>query len=144
MSKKKYLIIFVLMNLLMSLGILGFKHFNREGDTSNVKTIIDEDSMYSKEDIDEATSVIFNEFKKYPAKMESLSYDEKKCEFLVDEYKDKYNAKEVIVFYSDFVTYSNKSATKFLNLDLNQRYSDWIWILTRNDDENWTLREWGY
>ena len=91
MSKKKYLIIFVLMTLLMSLGILGFKHFNREGDTSNVKTIIDEDSMYSKEDIDEATSVIFNEFKKYPAKMESLSYDEKKCEFLVDEYKDKYN-----------------------------------------------------
>lgn len=144
MSKIKILCGVVLVFLLLLFGVVGVIYNYRVGDTSKVKIVIDENSVFSKEDTDDAIKVIFDEFKKYPARMEILNYDEKRYEYLVDEYRLKYNSKEVIVFYSDFVTYSMKSVSKFLDFSPNQRYSDWIWILTRNEGEDWILREWGY
>lgn len=144
MSKIKILGGVVLVFLLLLFGVVGVICNYRVGDTSKVKIVIDENSVFSKEDTDDAIKVIFDEFKKYPSRMEILNYDEKRYEYLVDEYRLKYNSKEVIVFYSDFVTYSMKSVSKFLDFSPNQRYSDWIWILTRNEGEDWILREWGY
>lgn len=144
MSKIKIFGGVVLVFLLLLFGVVGVICNYRVGDTSKVKIVIDENSVFSKEDTDDAIKVIFDEFKKYPARMEILNYDEKRYEYLVDEYRLKYNSKEVIVFYSDFVTYSMKSVSKFLDFSPNQRYSDWIWILTRNEGEDWILREWGY
>lgn len=144
MSKIKVFGVTILLFLLVLFGVIGVIYNNREGDTSKLKIVIDENSVFSKEDTDEAVKVIFDEFKKYPARMEILNYDEKRYEYLVDDYRLKYNSKEVIVFYSDFVTYSMKSVSKFLDFSPNQRYSDWIWILTRNEGEDWVLREWGY
>lgn len=144
MSKIKVFGVTILLFLLVLLGVIGVIYNNREGDTSKVKIVIDDNSVFSKEDTDEAVKVIFDEFKKYPARMEIINYDEKRYEYLVDDYRLKYNSKEVIVFYSDFVTYSMKSVSKFLDFSPSQRYSDWIWILTRNEGEDWVLREWGY
>jgi len=140
MSKLKFVMVIVFMVLLVILGCIGYLYYGREGDTSGVKLLADSSSVYSRDDIDKAAKVIFEEFKKYPARMEKIFYDEKMSIHLSKEY----DVSDVIVLYSDFTTYSNKSASRFMDFSQSQRYSDWIWILTRDDGEDWVLRDWGY
>lgn len=144
MKKRRTLIIVILIVLIIFGSVHAIKQYKKTGDVSNVKLYLDNSNIFSEEDINSAINVIYEDFKNhYPATLESLTYDEKKCKYMEDYYKKEYNASEVIVFYTDFTTYSGY-ASKVNNFNENQRYSDWVWILTRDDSEEWVLREWGY
>lgn len=144
MNKKRVIIIIVLVVVVLFGGVTIVKHFKKSGDVSNVELLLDDSTMFSRKDIMSAIDVIYENFKSnYPATMEKLTYDEKKCSFMINRYKKEYASDDVIVFYTDFTTYGGKAPVTN-GFNAKQRYSDWVWILTRNKGEEWVLREWGY
>ena len=54
---------------------------------------------------------------------------------------EQYDAEQAIVLVSSFDVDSSGGDG---SLNPNSTYDNWKWILTRNDNEKWTLQTWGY
>ncbi|MBQ7781989.1 MAG: hypothetical protein IJ405_08215 [Lachnospiraceae bacterium] len=58
-----------------------------------------------------------------------------------DEWADRYQAKQAIIFYSTFQVDASGGDG---SLNPNSTYTNWNWILTKDNSNKWTLKTWGY
>lgn len=116
----------------------------------NAKINICSSSKFSQDEIKEAMECVKAKFKDFKGcKLTDLWYDEKKSDFSVKDYieygKGSVNgatAKNTIVLLSNFKVDSTGGDG---SLNSNSTYSDWEWILIRdNKSGKWKVDDWGY
>ncbi len=99
--------------------------------------------VYSPAEIEAAIDVVTSNFKKnweFCTLLE-LSYigDDKLADY--QDWADRNNADDVIVFLSDFyISFFANSPT----MNNGSEYEGWMWILVRTRGGEWQLVDWGY
>jgi len=116
---------------------------NKGGDISNVERTVATSELYSEQDINEAMDIVVNYFQSdfEGCTLTDLWYDENVCVSQSDEWAKQYDADESIVLLSNFDV---DSAGGDGSMEPNSTYSDWLWILVRNEGSDWELKTWGY
>ncbi|MBE6922371.1 MAG: hypothetical protein E7465_04215 [Ruminococcaceae bacterium] len=113
------------------------------GNASEVQVITGESALFTEAEIEDAMETAMNYFRKEfdGCTMTKIEYIESKSEPAAREWAQQYGADEAIVLYSVFdVDASGGDGS----LNPNSTYSNWQWVLTRNQGEDWVLRTWGY
>lgn len=115
------------------------------GDVSKAKVDYGKSEMYSKQDMEKAVEVIFNEFKTWKGcKLYTIEYmGDKESEENLDycnDLKENKNFDECVVFESSF--HSPKQGDLGFNPD--QDYNGWTWYLARTNGGQWQLVTYGY
>ena len=113
------------------------------GDASQVQLSTGESALFTEGEIEAAMEVAMNYFRKEfdGCTMTKIEYIESKSQPAALEWAQQYGAEEAIVLYSSFdVDASGGNGS----LNPNSTYTNWQWILTRDEGENWVLRTWGY
>lgn len=113
------------------------------GNASQVQLITGESALFTEGEIEAAMEVAMNYFRKEfdGCTMTKIEYIESKSQPAALEWAQQYGAEEAIVLYSSFdVDASGGDGS----LNPNSTYTNWQWILTRDEGENWVLRTWGY
>lgn len=143
---KRRIVVFLLLAVIVLLSGCGAKSGN--------KVTIDygTSSIYTKEDMDTAISLIMKEFKTWKGcELHSIRYaSDEQCNAenlaWVNELEEARDAKEkftqVISFVSDF--HSPKNNTEMDAWNEDYEYTDWQWWLGRSDGGKWKLMDWGY
>ena len=143
---KKRIVAFLLLAALFHLPGCGAKSEN--------KIAIDygSSSLYTKEDMDAAISLIMKEFNTWKGcALHSIRYaSDEQCNAenlawvnrLEEARDEKENFSQVISFVSDF--HSPKKNTEMTAWNEDFEYTDWQWWLARPDGGNWKLMDWGY
>lgn len=141
---KKIIPLFLLL-VLLSLTI--YKHsFN----TSQASITIGASSKFTQEDISSAVQQVQQKFKDFEGcKLTKLWYDEEKSNHFIEGYlqhgkgaTNGVTASNVVVLLSDFDVDSSGGDG---SLNPNSTYTDWNWILIRdNSDQPWRVDDWGY
>ena len=127
---KKFLVIFI--SVIMVLGFSGC------GITFAARKVSDRSEIYSKEDIEEAMDVVFDEFSDFEgAVLLKLEYDEDFSNRQMKLNTEQYDSDEAIVLRSKFFTMVKTEGKKW---DVMK----WDWILVRNEGENWEFKSCGY
>lgn len=142
MNKKRLFIVIIsilIIVIVFTLMILNNYQFN----IKNAQIVIGNSEIYSKKEIKDAIDIVLVKFKKFPATLNKIYYDEEKSKKESNEWAKRYNAKEAIILYSDFKTYSGERAISD-GFNPSAEYSNWSWILVRNNKEEWHLKSWGY
>ena len=103
-----------------------------------------ESRLYSQEDISQAMDVVKTEFKKEYSTftLEELYYAGDDTSKGYQDWADKNDSDEVIVFISTFVTDDQGGPDKLFSANATE--SGWQWILVRNRGEKWKIVSWGY
>lgn len=103
-----------------------------------------ESKLYSQEDISQAMDVVKTEFKKEYSTftLEELYYAGDHTSKGHQDWADKNDSDEVIVFISTFVTDDQGGPDKLFSANATE--SGWQWILVRNRGEKWKIVSWGY
>lgn len=140
---KKIIISIIVIFIIIGIVFILFKLNNKEGNTKNAETVIGNSEIYSKEEINNAIDIVLVKFKKFPATLNKIYYDEEKSQKESNEWAKQYNANEAIILYSDFKTYSGEQAINN-GFNSNAEYSDWAWVLVRSNRDEWQLMTWGY
>jgi len=115
--------------------------FSSCGKTRAVERIAGESNIYSESEINSAMDSVVNKFK--------MNFHG--CELLKLEYSDDYLAQakgwaeeygydEAIVLLSEFKTGDSNDGS----LGPNSVYSNYQWILVRNEGGKWKIKNWGY
>ena len=104
--------------------------------------ITEGDTYYSNEDIQAAVDTVEKEFKKdFPGcTMTSLRYTAISGKDSNTEWATQYNAEEAMVLYSDFDVDSSGGDG---SLGPNSTYTDWSWVLVRENGGAWKIATWG-
>ena len=104
--------------------------------------ITEGDTYYSNEDIQAAVDTVEKEFKKdFPGcTMTALRYTALSGKDSNTEWATQYNAEEAMVLYSDFDVDSSGGDG---SLDPNSTYTDWSWVLVRENGGAWKIATWG-
>ena len=104
-------------------------------DKDNVWTTEVSSTLYSQQDISDAIDVVKSDFKQNNSDfiLESQSYQ---------EWADRNKADELLVLLSTFHTDSDGGSDKSFEPDTE--YTDWNWILVRNDGGKWKIVDQGY
>ncbi|MCD7949275.1 MAG: hypothetical protein LUG12_03295 [Erysipelotrichaceae bacterium] len=99
--------------------------------------------IYTDEDIEGAIDVVKDYFQEYfiDCTFQEISYigDSYEDEFI--EYALNYEAKEAIILTSSFKTGESGGDG---SLNQNEIYEDYLWILVRNENEQWQHVDHGY
>jgi hypothetical protein len=112
------------------------------GDTSQLKRYVNESTVYTSEEIIDAMDVVETHFKKSWYKtLYELHYDEEKTVRKMPEYKERYDAEHVIVLRATFSV--NEYGPNY-GFNPNGWYTDFMYILAKNDGEKWEIRGAGY
>ena len=132
---KKLLCLVCLFSLLLG-GCAG-------GNASQVQLTIGESQCYTESEIEAAMEVAMNHFRKEfdGCTMTKMEYNEAQTRGAAAEWAQHYGADEGIVLYSSFDVDASGGDGSF---SPNSTYSNWQWVLTRDEGENWVLRTWGY
>lgn len=113
------------------------------GDVSGVKVLEYKSNIYSKEDIEEAIDVTKKYFRSEftGCTLTEITYagDDKITSY--EEWATRNDADEVIVLTSSFDVDSSGGDG---SLNPNSTYSNWNWILVRNNDGKWRNVDHGY
>lgn len=113
------------------------------GNTSSCERHIGKSAIYSEHEIDQAMDLVENmfvsEFK--GCYLISLTYEEELSMLYCDDWASQYAADEALILTSVFDVGPTGGDG---SLNPNSTYSNWQWILTRNEGEPWTLQTWGY
>lgn len=113
------------------------------GNTNNVKTHKVDSKIYSQEDISSAIEVIEKEFESRwkGCTLTEIYYagDEKSKDH--KDWADRNNADEVIVLLSSFDVDSSGGDA---SLNPNSTYDNWMWILVRENGDQWKHVDHGY
>ncbi|OIJ20726.1 DUF4829 domain-containing protein [Anaerobacillus alkalidiazotrophicus] len=129
--------------------------YNQFGKTNNVQVSIEESIKFSEEEINEAVVAVKKKIKDFKGcKLTDLWYSENKSNEFIDGYlkygKGSSNGiteENVIVLLSNFEVNSRGGDG---SLEPNSIYSDWNWILVRDNNsdnwrvDNWRVDDWGY
>lgn len=144
MKKLTLAVLFVCMILLL-VGC------SNPGKTSQAEVLIGASEKFSNKEIEQAVNAVKTRFKKFKeCELIKLWYDEERSDDYTREYLQNgrgtsNGAKEenVIVMLSDLKTGDHMNANT--GFDDNGTYSDWIWILIRDDqDSAWVVDDYGY
>ena len=137
---KKIISLFLIFVITLSLTSCG-------GDISNVKIDYGKSEFYTKEELDDAIEVVFEEFKTWKGlKMLTISYTTDEHNYDMLGYANSLaksknlvpNFTQVIEFKSDL--YASRSAEGFSK----GNHGNWGWILARSNGGKWHLMSWGY
>ena len=112
------------------------------GNIRNVQKIFGQTEQYAKEDIESAMDVALDyfAFEFEGCTMITIQYDPVKDD-AANAWAQQYGADQAIILLSSFEVGASGGDG---SLNPNSTYSNWQWILTRNEGEKWTLRTWGY
>ena len=103
-------------------------------------------SIYSKEDMEEAISVIKDEFGRWEGcELHTIEYDTDDCNSAeniqwMNDLNEGQNYTQCIAFLSNF--HSPKAGGGAWDAD--REYKNWQWWLARSDGGKWDLLTWGY
>ena len=113
------------------------------GTVSGVQKVIGESVIFSPREIEAAMELALDYFRKEfdGCTMTEIKYNEEKSADASKEWAQQYGAEEGIVLYSSFDV---DAAGGDGSLNPNSTYTNWKWILTRDNGGRWTLRTWGY
>jgi len=133
---KKTIAILLMVVLILSLS-------GCEGNVGRVNIIDVDSEIYSKSEINDAIDMVLKHFKDYfkGCTLREIQYagDDSYKEF--EEWAEQYDAEQAIILISSFDVDSSGGDG---SLNPNTTYDDWKWILTRKDNQEWTLQTWGY
>lgn len=134
---KRLLWVWLMLLLLLSLSACGGKL----ADGMQVK-IAEGSSGYSTEDIQAAVDVVEKTFKRdFPGcTMTALRYAPDSGKEANEAWAEQYDAEEAMVLYSDFDVDSSGGDG---SLDPNSTYTDWSWVLVRENGGAWKIATWG-
>lgn len=137
-------------SLLLIIVLITIVIYSQYGKVTNVQVSIEDSMKFSEEEINEAVIAVKRKFKDFQgSELTELWYSENKSNELTNEYmnygKGSSNGiteENVIVLLSNFEVNSRGGDGSF---EPNSTYSDWKWILVRdNDSDNWRVDDWGY
>jgi len=114
-----------------------------KGNTSECERIIGESVIYSAAEINQMMDLVEKTFRNefQGCYLIQLTYDETLSSLYCEDWAAIYEADQAVVLTSVFdVSASGGDGS----LNPNSTYSNWQWILTRNGQEDWVLRTWGY
>ena len=113
-------------------------------DKDNVWTTEVSSTLYSQQDISGAIDVVKSDFKQNNSDfiLEKLYYAGDETSQSYQEWADRNNADEVLVLRSAFHTDSDGGSDKSFEPDTE--YTDWNWILVRNDGGKWAIADQGF
>ena len=113
-------------------------------DKDNVWTTEVSSTLYSQQDISDAIDVVKSDFKQNNSgfTLKKLYYAGDETSQSYQEWADRNNADEVLVLLSTFHTDSDGGSDKSFEPDTE--YTDWNWILVRNDGGKWKIVDQGY
>lgn len=144
MEVKKVKKIFVVLFMLIMCSLL-YACKSKEN-VDDVEITYGESELFSDSEIENAVDAIKEKFKDFEGcELIKIWYDEGKSKLEAERYLTKENGmkkENIIIFYSDFkVDSSGKNPV----LNPDSTYTDWMWILTREDiTKDWTVKDWGY
>ena len=115
----------------------------RGGNASQVQVRTGESVIFTESEIEDAMEVAMNHFRREfdGCTMTKIEYNEGWSQTAAAEWAQTYGADQGIVLYSSFDVDASGGDGSF---SPNSTYSNWQWVLTRNEGENWVLRTWGY
>ena len=113
-------------------------------DKDNVWTTEVSSTLYSQQDISDAIDVVKSDFKQNNSgfTLKKLYYAGDETSQSYQEWADRNNADEVLVLGSAFHTDSDCGSDKSFEPDTE--YTDWNWILVRNDGGKWAIADQGF
>lgn len=113
-------------------------------DKDNVWTTEVSSTLYSQQDISDAIDVVKSDFKQNNSgfTLKKLYYAGDETSQSYQEWADRNNADEVLVLWSAFHTDSDGGSDKSFEPDTE--YTDWNWILVRNDGGKWAIADQGF
>lgn len=113
------------------------------GNVSRVNKIIGDSEVYSRAEIGRAMNVVIRYFKSgfEGCTLTELEYDEEISQKYSEDWVEKYNADEGIVFISSFQVDATGGDG---SLEPNSTYKNYQWVLTRSGITGWKLQSWGY
>ena len=123
---------------------------NQGGKTDNVAVSIEESDVFTAEEMKEAIKTVKRKFRGFGGcEMTKLWYSEDDSNEVIKDYLNSGGGSEtglkeenVIVLFSDFNVDSSGAEE---GLNPNSTYTDWNWILVRNNiTNNWKIKDWGY
>ena len=124
--------------LVLLIAIIIVFSFSGCGITFIARKVSDKSERYSKEDIEEAMDIVFEEFADFDgAVLLKLEYDEEFSNKQMQFNTKLYDSDEAIVLRSKFFSMV-KTEVKIWNV------AKWDWILVRNEGENWEFKSCGY
>lgn len=144
MEVKKVKKIFIVLCMLIVCSLLYACKSNENSD--DVEITYGESEQFSDSEMEDAVDVIIEKFKDFEGcELIKIWYDESKANLEVERYIARENSmkkENIIIFYSDFKV---DSTGKNPVLNPDSTYTDWMWILTRDDiTKEWTVKDWGY
>lgn len=130
--KKFFRFVIFLLLIFICLIIFVIKPGNPFGDIK-----IKDSDTFSKFETRRVTLLAMKEFLSYPAKLNKLTYDEKKTSHEREEWAKIYNTSEdkLMVFKIKYTTYKDTSKKDF---EKNKTY-DAIWVFQK-DDNKWVFK----
>ena len=113
------------------------------GNASEVQVITGESALFSEREIEQSMEVAMNHFRREfdGCTMTKIVYIESWSQAAAAEWAQQYGADEGIILYSSFDVDASGGDGSFTP---NSTYSNWQWILTRDQGGDWVLRTWGY
>ena len=137
---KKVISIFLVLSVMFGLSSCTDKP---EGNMENVKITKFSSEIYTDEEIGEAIDVTKNYFKRTfsGCTLTEIEYVGDENLDFYQEFAERYNADEVIVFKS---TFDVDDETRDDGLESNFTYENWNWILVRNNGGKWRHVDHGY
>lgn len=144
MEVKKVKKIFIVLCMLIMCSLLYACKSNENSD--DVEITYGESELFSDSEMENAVDAIKEKFKDFEGcELIKIWYDESKANLEVERYLTNENSmkkENIIIFYSDFKV---DSTGKNPVLNPDSTYTDWMWILTREDiTKEWTVKDWGY
>ncbi len=135
----KILTLFLLFGLLLS-SLIGCQ---KVGNITSVNLDPGSSVSYTQEEIKAAMNTVTAYFQQNfsGCTLTKLWYAENQVLAAEAEWASQYRAEQAIVLLSDFTTDAQGGDG---SLNPNQTYTNWQWILVRNNGENWQLKDWGY
>lgn len=136
--KKRRILAIILVILLAIIGVIMYIILHKGGDVSNVKTSFTSTDYHSEDDIHTSMKIVEAKFKKdfKGCTLTDLWYDDAE-----NDGKQQNSDKNQIVLLSNFDVDASGSE---LGLNPNSNYKNWQWILVKNNDGKWKLKDWGY
>lgn len=133
---KKFFNLYAVMVIALCLSACG-------GNIRNVNIVEVESNIYSSEDIKSAIDIIIHEFDKSwnGCTLKEIYYAGDDYLLSFEEYKERYDADEVIVLLSTFDVDSSGGDG---SLNPNSTYEDWNWILVWDSGGKWKYVDHGY
>ena len=114
----------------------------QKGDVSAVERTIPQDAKYSAEEIGAAMDLVERKFARdfRGCTLQKLWYDDAQAQAEA-EWAQDYHTDEAIVLLSNFHVSENGGDG---SLNSPYDYTNWNWVLVRNNGGKWVLQTWGY